>query len=87
MENKNNSEMLNDVYKEISEQLGMDVALNIYQMFRGQQISFPVRFFNPNQIQKQILKEYDGSNVRKLAVKYNYSEKTIRRILKDGKKE
>ena len=77
------SELLNTVYKEISEKLGMDTAMELYQMFKGQQINFPVRFFNPSRIQQIIIREYDGTNVRTLAVKYNYSEKTIRRIVKD----
>ena len=78
------SELLNTVYREISEKLGMDTAMEIYQMFKGQQINFPVRFFNPERIQQIIVKEYDGTNVRTLAIKYNYSEKTIRRIIKDS---
>ena len=78
------SELLNAVYKEVSEKLGMDTAMEIYQMFKGQQINFPVRFFNPTRIQQIIVKEYDGTNVRTLAVKYKYSEKTIRRIIKDS---
>ena len=77
-------ELLNTVYREISEKLGMDTAMEIYQMFKGQQINFPVRFFNPTRIQHIIVKEYDGTNVRTLAIKYNYSEKTIRRIIKDS---
>ena len=81
-----NSELLNTVYKEISEKLGMDVATEVYQMFKGQQINFPVRFFHPAKIQQIIVKEYDGTNIRALAIKYNYSEKTIRRILKDSLK-
>ena len=76
------SELLNSVYKEISEKLGMDTAMEIYQMFKGQQINFPVRFFNPTYIQQRISQEYDGMNIRTLASKYNYSEKTIRRIIK-----
>lgn len=78
------SELLNTVYKEVSEKLGMDTAMEIYQMFKGQQINFPVCFFNPARIQQIIVKEYDGTNIRTLAVKYNYSEKTIRRIIKDS---
>ena len=50
------SELLNAVYKEISEKLGMDTAMEIYQMFKGQQINFPVRFFNPTRIQQIIVK-------------------------------
>ena len=39
---ENDPELLNTVYKEISEKLGMDTAMEIYQMFKGQQISFPI---------------------------------------------
>lgn len=80
-------EVLNSVYREISEKMGMDTALEIYQLFKGQQICFPVRFFNPAKIQKYIAEEYDGTNIRILAVKYGYSEKTIRRIIKEHIKE
>ena len=81
---ENDSDLLNAVYREISEKLGMDTAMEIYQMFKGQQISFPVRFFNPARIQQIIVKEYDGTNIRTLSIKYNYSEKTVRRIIKDS---
>lgn len=83
----NNSELLNAVYKELAEKLGMDTAMNIYQMFKGQQVNFPVRFFNTTKIQELIVQEYDGTNVKTLATKYSYSEKTIRRIIKDSVKE
>lgn len=76
-------EILNSVYREISEKMGIEVAVELYEMFKGQQISFPVRFFNPSRLHLIIAKEYDGTNVRMLAQKYNYSEKTIRRILKN----
>lgn len=77
------SELLNSVYKEISEQLGMNTAMTIYEMFKGQQISFPTRFFDPAMVHQAIIQEYDGTNVRILAIKYNYSEKSIRRIIKE----
>ncbi len=80
----NDPELLNTVYKEISERLGVDTAMNIYQMFKGQQISFPVRFFNPEKIKQIIVQEYDGNNIRMLAIKYNYSEKSVRRIIKES---
>ena len=81
---ENDPELLNSVYKEVSEKLGMDTAMEIYRMFKGQQISFPMRFFNPARIQKIIVQEYNGSNIKTLAIKYGYSEKTIRRIIKDS---
>ena len=81
---ENDPELLNSVYKEISEKLGMDTAMEIYQMFKGQQISFPMRFFNPAKIQQMIVREYNGTNIKTLAVKYGYSEKTVRRIIRDS---
>ena len=77
-------ELLNTVYKTISERLGMEAAMEIHRMFKGQQISFPIRFFNPAIIQRRIVQEYDGTNIGTLAVKYSYSEKTIRRIIKQN---
>ena len=67
--------------------MGMDAAMEIYQMFKGQQISFPTRFFNPAKIHQIIVQEYDGTNTRTLAIKYGYSEKTVRRIIKDSLEE
>lgn len=81
------SELLNMVYREIADSLGMDVAMDIYKMFKGQQITFPVRFFNPARIQQIIIQEYDGTNIKTLATKYNYSEKTVRRIIRDSVEE
>ena len=78
------SELLNTVYKEIADRLGMDTAMDIYKMFKGQQITFPVRFLNPARIQRIIIQEYDGTNIKTLATKYNYSEKTVRRIIRDS---
>lgn len=78
------SDMLNSVYKEISEQLGMDTAIEIYRMFKGQQVCFPMRFFHPARIRRCILQEYDGTNIKQLATKYGYSEKSVRRIIKDS---
>ena len=80
----NDPELLNSVYKEVSEKLGMDVAVSLYQMFKGQQISFPMRFFNPERIQKIVVQEYDGTNIKTLAIKYGYSEKTVRRMIRDS---
>lgn len=81
---ENESDLLNDVYKEISEKLGLDAAIEVYRMFKGQQITFPVHLFSSKRIQKEIIKEYDGSNINILAKKYGYSEKTIRRIIRDS---
>lgn len=83
---KTDNELLNHVYREISEALGTDAAIEIYRLFKGQQITFPVRFFNPQCIRQKILEEYNGTNIGSLAKKYDYSEKSIRRIIKESSK-
>lgn len=78
------TDLFNDTYKEIGNALGLDAALTIYQMYKGQQITFPVHLFNAKRIQTSIIKEFDGTNVRELAKRYGYSEKTVRRMIKDS---
>ena len=78
------AELYNSIYKELSEIVGLDATLKIYLRFKGQQISFPVRLYNPNMIQQKVVKEFDGTNIHELAKKYDYSEKTIRRMIRDS---
>ena len=81
---KKEIELYNDIYKEISEIVGLEATLKIYLRFKGQQVSFPVRLYNPHMIQQSVIKEWDGTNIAELAQKYDYSEKTIRRMIKDS---
>ena len=82
------SEYLNGVYNEIAGALGIEAAMTLYTTYRGQQITFPVNFFTTEFIARRIVAEYDGTNVRRLATKYGYSEKWVRKMIKEyGKKE
>lgn len=84
---ENKAELFNDSYKEIAKALGLDAAIVIYQMYKGQQITFPIHSFNSKRLQKSVIKEYDGTNIKELAMKYGYSEKTVRRMIKDSLEE
>lgn len=77
------SENLNGVYRDIAETLGFETAEKIFSIYRGQQVTFPVDFYTKQYVYCQIALDYDGKNLKQLAVKYNYSERTIRRILKE----
>lgn len=76
-------EYLNGSYQELATLLGVDAVLKIYSSYRGTQIFFPVQLFSKEFITEQIINEYDGKNIRDLATKYGYTEKWIRKILKD----
>ena len=79
---KNDLDGLNDVYKDIADEIGLENTLIIFRLFHGTQISFPNRLFSKEYIHQSIRNEYNGNNVPQLAQKYNYSERSIWRILK-----
>ncbi len=77
-------EYLNGSYSELASVVGIDAVLKIHSKFRGTQIFLPVELFSKEFIVKQIIDEYNGHNVRELAIKYSYTEKWIKKILKDN---
>lgn len=81
------SEYLNGVYNEIANLLGVEVAIVLHSAFRGQQVNFPVNFFTSEFIREQVLKEYNGHNIKQLATKYGYSEKWIRTMIYNEKRK
>ena len=76
---------LNDVYRDIADEIGIENTIAIYRLFHGTQITFPSRLFSKEYIHDAIIKEYNGKNALQLAQKYNYSERSIWRILKSKK--
>ena len=76
---------LNDVYRDIADEIGIENTLVIYKLFHGTQVSFPTRLFSKEYIHEAIVNEYNGNNVPQLAQNYNYSERSIWRILKSKK--
>ena len=76
---------LNEVYRDIADEIGFENTMAIYRLFHGTQISFPSRLFSKEYIHNAIIAEYNGKNIPQLAQKYNYSERTIWRILKNKK--
>lgn len=83
---KNDVVGLNDIYRDIADEIGIENTLVIYRLFHGTQISFPNRLFSKEYTHQAIINEYNGNNVHQLAQKYNYSERSIWRILKDKSK-
>ena len=79
--------MLHEIYKEIAHELGPEIAIAIHNMYKGQQITFPTRLFHPNRVKEAVKAQYTESNIRELARKYAYSEKTLRRMLKGNADE
>ncbi len=79
---------LNGVYETMSELIGYDNVLKLYDNFKGCQINFPTRLFSKEFVLKEALKMYDGTSesINSVAVEYGYSERTIRKLIKDNLK-
>lgn len=75
-------EHLNGVYEELATLIGLDVTLQIYLKYKGQQISFPSRLFSKQYIENQIISEFTGNNWGELARKYDYTERWVREIIR-----
>lgn len=75
---------LNGVYETMSEIIGFDNVVKLYENFKGSQINFPTRLFSKEFVLEEALKAYDGTSesINLIATKYSYSERTIRKLLK-----
>lgn len=76
---------LNGVYETMSEIIGFDNVVKLYENFKGSQINFPTRLFSKEFVLEEALKAYDGTSesINLIATKYSYSERTIRKLLKN----
>ncbi|MCI5588207.1 MAG: Mor transcription activator family protein [Lachnospiraceae bacterium] len=75
------------VYREIAELMGMDVASQFYNHFKGQQVTFPNKLYDSGYLKNEILEEYaQGKSIRELSVKFGYTERRIRQIVQVEKK-
>ena len=72
---------LADIYKEIANEVGVEVAIKIHGLFKGQQILFPQKLYSKEYIYDYIRKNYNGSNVREQSQKLGYSDRRIRQII------
>jgi hypothetical protein len=75
---------LNGVYEQMSEIIGFDNVVKLYENFKGSQVNFPTRLFSKEFVLQEALKAYDGTSesINLIATKYSYSERTIRKLLK-----
>lgn len=73
---------LNEVYREMVDIVGYDNTMILYTHFKGQQVTFPIKLFKSECISELVKKQYDGTNAKKLARTYGYSERWIKELLR-----
>lgn len=63
--------------------LEFEDILILHQAYKGLQITFPKRLYSKEYVQERVKKEYNGTNLKELSRRYNYSERWIRKMLKE----
>lgn len=75
---------LQENHREIAEVVGVDGLKLLSAVFGGSSIYIPqYKELVKNRVYKHIYEEYDGSNIKKLAAKYDVSESTVYNIIRD----
>ena len=72
------------IYSDIADVIGIDGAYAIFRHFKGLQVCFPSRFLNNEFTIQCMHREYDGTNIKALAQKYDYTESRVRQLLKSN---
>lgn len=80
-------DLLQETYAQLVELVGEDLTEKIYQLYRGQQVSFPMRLYNRDKVAKQVLLEYNGHNIAELTRKYDYSQRWVRQMIQLGRED
>lgn len=75
---------LQEQHRQIAEAVGIEGLLRLSECFGGSGIYIPQKKeLLKNKIYGVILEEYDGTNIRQLAVKYQVSESTVYNVVRD----
>ncbi|MBS0948473.1 Mor transcription activator family protein [Levilactobacillus brevis] len=77
-------EALHQFYKTLSELVGTEAMLRIYQQYRGTQLNIPIHLYDRKVAARRVIKEFDGNNQMELSRKYGYSQKWVYKVLKHG---
>ncbi|NLR31010.1 Mor transcription activator family protein [Levilactobacillus tujiorum] len=80
-------DLLQESYAQLYELLGEELTEKVYEMYRGRQISFPMRLYNRDKVAEQIVNEYDGHNLAQLTKEYDYSQRWIRQIIQKHREQ
>ena len=79
------SEGFMQIYKEIADIIGPEGSYAIYKSMRGQQVTFPMRLYTTEFVLDEIRKCGEDIDFHKTALKYDYTERYLRQLIKDKK--
>ena len=75
------SENYRGIYNDMVEVLGHDITLKVYENYKGQQITFPMRLYSDKYIIDYLNKNYDGKNLKQIARKLGYTCNWLQKVI------
>lgn len=78
-----NKRGITDVYCQLVDCIGIENTRKLYEVLKGQQITFPKRFYKPEYVIEEVKRRYNGDNLRELAREFDYTERYLRKLMKD----
>lgn len=76
---------LHQSYKRLSELIGVDAMLKVYNEYRGTQFQYPMRLYDRIAVSKLVDEEYNGTNLKELSRQYGYSQRWMKAQLNKAK--
>lgn len=76
-----------DIYNQLIELIGEDNTRLVFQTFRGQQVTFPKRFYKLEYVINEVKKRYDGTNLQELAREFDYTDRHLRKLIFEENKK
>lgn len=84
MKEKVDIEALHAFYRGISELIGVEGMLKVFEQYRGMQITIPIHLYDRNLAADHVIQQYNGHNSYDLANKYGYSQRWVIKIIKEN---
>lgn len=78
---KSDSKMYSGIYKDLVELLGEDITLEIYDNFKGQQVTFPMRLYSKSYVEEYLIKNYEGKNLKELSKELGYTWNWLQQLI------
>lgn len=86
-------EGLQDIYRLIAQLTSMEDCFVLFQHLKGLTINFPTKLLDPTYVKKYLRREFQKNQpitkkmIQQWALSFDYSERQIRRLLKEIKEE
>ena len=75
------SEKYRGIYKDMVEVLGHDITLKVYEQYRGQQVTFPMRMYSQEYVVEYLIKNYNGKNLKQMSRELGYTCNWLQKII------